>query len=113
LGSIGERFPDTDPVHAGADSTEFLRAAMVWLGEAGYRVVNADVTVIAEQPRVQPHAREMEGRIADLMAVAVGDISVKGKTNEGMGWIGRAEGLAVLAVVSIERLAGSGESTRD
>ena len=86
---------------------------MVWLGEAGYRVVNADVTVIAEQPRVQPHAREMEGRIADLMAVAVGDISVKGKTNEGMGWIGRAEGLAVLAVVSIERLAGSGESTRD
>lgn len=86
---------------------------MVWLGEAGYRVVNADVTVIAEQPRVQPHAREMEGRIADLMAVAVGDISVKGKTNEGMGWIGRTEGLAVLAVVSIERLAGCGESTRD
>ncbi|MFQ5529560.1 MAG: 2-C-methyl-D-erythritol 2,4-cyclodiphosphate synthase [Gemmatimonadota bacterium] len=113
LGSIGERFPDDDPAYEGVDSSHLLAAALRWLEEAGFRVVNVDVTVIVEQLRIQPHARVMEQRIADLLAVAAGAVSVKGKTNEGMGWIGRKEGLAVLAIASIDRSPGPGESSRD
>ena len=104
LGSIGERFPDDDPTYDGADSALLLEQVMGMLSEAGFRVVNADITVIAELPRIQPHARSMEARIADLLRVGGGDVCVKGKTNEGMGWIGRKEGLAVMAVVSIDRV---------
>lgn len=106
LGSIGELFPDTDPAWADADSSKLLSAVVDRLGEAGYRVVNADVTVIAERPRIQPHALRMRERIAALLSVASGAVSVKGKTNEGMGWIGRQEGLAVQAVVLVDRAAG-------
>ena len=103
LGSIGQRFPDDDPTYAGADSALFLEEAMVMLGEAGFHVVNADITVITESPRIQPHARSMEERIAGLLGVSTRDVCVKGKTNEGMGWIGREEGLAVMAAVLIDR----------
>jgi len=113
LGSIGERFPDHDPAYAGADSAVLLSSAMGWLGEAGYRVANADITVIAEQPRIQPYARSMERRIGELLGVGSTDVSVKGKSNEGMGWIGRGEGLAVFAIASIDRLPESGDSPGD
>lgn len=106
LGSIGELFPDTDPAWAGADSADLLSAVVDRLADAGYHVVNADVTVIAERPRIQPHALRMRRRIADLLGVAPDAVSVKGKTNEGMGWIGRREGLAVQAVALVDRSAG-------
>ena len=102
LGSIGERFPDDDPDYAGADSSVLLEKAMHLLSMAGLEVVNADITVIAQLPKIQPHARSMERRIASLLRVDSGAVSVKGKTNEGMGWIGREEGLAVIAAVLIE-----------
>ena len=102
LGSIGERFPDDDPDYAGADSSVLLEKAMDVLSMAGFEVVNADITVIAQLPKIQPHARSMERRIASLLRVDSGAVSVKGKTNEGMGWIGREEGLAVIAAVLIE-----------
>ncbi|MGD8495660.1 MAG: 2-C-methyl-D-erythritol 2,4-cyclodiphosphate synthase [Gemmatimonadales bacterium] len=105
LGSIGELFPDTDPAWADADSSQLLSAVVDRLGEAGYRVVNADVTVIAERPRIQPHAMRMRDRIAALLRVAPDAVSVKGKTNEGMGWVGRQEGLAVQAVALVDRAA--------
>jgi 2-C-methyl-D-erythritol 2,4-cyclodiphosphate synthase len=76
---------------------------MEMLKEDEFKVVNADITVIAEQPRIQPYARAMEERIAGLLGVTVRDVCVKGKTNEGMGWIGRKEGLAVIATVLINR----------
>jgi 2-C-methyl-D-erythritol 2,4-cyclodiphosphate synthase len=103
LGSIGERFSDDDPSYAGVDSARLVAEAMASLGESGFHVVNADITVIAELPRIQPHARAMEKRIAELLGVGERDVCVKGKTNEGMGWIGREEGIAVIAAVLLDR----------
>lgn len=105
LGSIGLLFPDTDSEFAGIDSTALLSRVVERLAEENWRVVNADVTVITEQPRIQPHAQAMCGRIAGLLGVPVASVSVKGKTNEGMGWIGRGEGLAVMAVALVDRAA--------
>ncbi|TFG65948.1 MAG: 2-C-methyl-D-erythritol 2,4-cyclodiphosphate synthase [Gemmatimonadales bacterium] len=102
LGSIGERFPDDDPTYAGVDSAMLLEDAVGGVIEAGFHVVNVDITVIAEFPRIQQYSRSMEERIAGLLGVSAGDVSVKGKTNEGMGWIGREEGLAVIAAVLID-----------
>jgi 2-C-methyl-D-erythritol 2,4-cyclodiphosphate synthase len=105
-GDIGTLFPDTDPAHAGRDSLEMLRAAARAVGEAGWRVQQVDVTVVAEQPRIGPYRAAMSGALAQALGIAAADVSVKGKTNEGMGWIGRGEGLAALAVATLA--AGQG-----
>ena len=105
LGSIGLLFPDTDPGLAGADSAELLDRVVERLSAEGWRVENVDVTVVAESPRIQPVAGKMCRRMADVLRVPVDAISVKGKTNEGMGWIGREEGLAVMAIALIDRAA--------
>lgn len=105
LGSIGLMFPDTDASLAGADSTVLLSRVVERLAENDWRVVNADITVIAERPRIQPHAEAMRERIAGLLGVPSTSVSVKGKTNEGMGWVGRGEGLAVMAVALVDRAA--------
>ena len=103
LGGIGEMFPDTDPGLRGADSMEMLRAAVARARNAGYAVVNADVVIIAETPKVGPYRKAMASALAEAMGVAPTDVNVKGKTNEGMGWVGRGEGLACVATVSITR----------
>ncbi len=105
LGSIGERFPDTDPALAGADSLQLLARAAAFLRREGWRPVNLDVTVVAESPRLAPHAAALRKRLAAALGVPPGAVSVKGKRNEGMGWIGRGEGLAALAVALVERAA--------
>lgn len=105
LGSIGERFPDTDPALAGADSLQLLVRAAALLRREGWRPVNLDVTVVAESPRLAPHAAALRKRLAAALGVPPGAVSVKGKRNEGMGWIGRGEGLAALAVALVERAA--------
>ena len=105
LGSIGLLFPDTDAQLAGVDSAVLMARVVEMLDGAGWSVVNVDVTVIAERPRIQPHAEEMCGRIAGLLGIPRTAVSVKGKTNEGMGWIGRGEGLAVMTVALIDRAA--------
>lgn len=102
LGSIGQHFPDTDPRWRGADSLEFLAAAVRLIEERGYRVVNADVTILAETPRIGPWSEAMAERIADPLRISPTCVSIKGKTNESMGWIGRGEGLAALAVVLLD-----------
>lgn len=102
LGDIGTLFPDTEPRWKGANSLELLKEAYRQVGAAGHRFVQADITVIAEQPKIGPHAGSMRARLAAVLAVAPGAISVKGKTNEGMGWIGRGEGVAVIAVAVLE-----------
>jgi 2-C-methyl-D-erythritol 2,4-cyclodiphosphate synthase len=94
-GDIGELFPDTDPEWEGADSIEMLR---VVVGRTRGRIVNIDVTVIGEQPKLKPYKAEMEHSLAEVTSARV---NVKATTNEGMGWIGRGEGLACLAVAQI------------
>lgn len=98
-GDIGELFPDTDPRWAGADSSIFLAEAVRLAGQRGLRVANCDVTVLAEAPKLGPHKRRMAERIAELLGVPPGAVSVKAKTNEQMDAVGRREGIAVLAAV--------------
>lgn len=104
-GDIGEMFPDTDPANRGRDSMEMLRAAVARVRESGFVVVNADVTVIAEQPKISKFRDAIRESLARSLGVATVDVSVKGKTNEGMGSIGREEGLACIAVATIASLA--------
>jgi len=98
-GDIGEHFPAGDPEWAGADSSRFLRHAVALAQQQGYRVINADVTILAESPQLSSYKHEMRHRIAELLGVAHEDVAVKAKTNEQMGFIGRGEGIATLAVV--------------
>jgi 2-C-methyl-D-erythritol 2,4-cyclodiphosphate synthase len=105
LGDIGEMFPDSDPGLRGADSMEMLRAAVNRAHEAGYVVVNADAVIIAETPKVGPYRAAMRDALADVLRVGSDAVSVKGKTNEQMGWIGRGEGLACIATVALARRA--------
>ncbi len=102
-GDIGSLFPDTDKRNSGRDSIEMLRGAVAAVHALGYNVSNVDVTVIAEFPRIGPHAAAMRARLADALDIAAPDVSVKGKSNEGMGWIGRGEGVACIAVATLIR----------
>jgi 2-C-methyl-D-erythritol 2,4-cyclodiphosphate synthase len=101
-GDIGALFPDTDPRWTNADSMELLRQARAVVEGRGYRVSQADVTVITEAPKLAPHVSAMAEALAAALGVARGDVGIKAKTNEGMGFIGRGEGLAVIAVATLE-----------
>jgi 2-C-methyl-D-erythritol 2,4-cyclodiphosphate synthase len=106
LGDIGRHFPPTEEEWRGADSIELLRRAAELAAEQNYQVVNVDVTVICEAPRLAPHAEAMRHTLAGALGIAPRLVSVKGKSNEGMGWIGRGEGVAAMAVVLIDRMEG-------
>jgi 2-C-methyl-D-erythritol 2,4-cyclodiphosphate synthase len=106
LGDIGRHFPPTDERWRDADSIELLRRAGALAGEQNYQVVNVDVTVVCEAPRIGPCADAMCERLAGALGIAPRLVSVKGKSNEGMGWVGRGEGIAALAVVLVDRLEG-------
>ncbi|HKV69811.1 MAG TPA: 2-C-methyl-D-erythritol 2,4-cyclodiphosphate synthase [Gemmatimonadales bacterium] len=101
LGDIGQMFPDTDPQWKGADSVRLLTQANLAVVGAGYHFGQADITVIAEAPRMAPHIAGMQQRLADALVVSPSAISIKAKTNEGMGWIGRGEGIAAIAVATL------------
>jgi 2-C-methyl-D-erythritol 2,4-cyclodiphosphate synthase len=103
LGDIGRHFPDTDPRYEGASSIELLREAVARLGAEGWGVVNVDATVVCEEPKIAPHAAEMAERLAGALGVEPARVSVKGTTNEGMGFVGRGEGIAAVAVAMIAR----------
>lgn len=94
-GDIGELFPDTSPDWEGADSIELLR---VVVGRTRGQIVNIDVTVIGQEPKLSPYKAEMERRLSEMTSARV---NVKATTNEGMGWIGRGEGLACIAVAQV------------
>jgi 2-C-methyl-D-erythritol 2,4-cyclodiphosphate synthase len=100
-GDIGEMFSDRDPANKGKDSIEMLAAAVARIRTKGFRVQQVDVTIIAEKPRVASHRELMKSRLAPALGIGIEDVSVKGKTNEGMGFIGRAEGIACIAVATI------------
>jgi 2-C-methyl-D-erythritol 2,4-cyclodiphosphate synthase len=99
LGDIGEHFPDSDPRWKGADSRRFLRHCALLIREHGWRFVNADLTLLAQLPRVGPYKAQMRQLIADDLHTRIDRINVKATTTEGLGAIGRAEGLACHAVV--------------
>lgn len=101
-GDIGMLFPDSDPQWRDADSLALLERAVQHIRGRGMAPRQADITVITEGPRVGPHALAMAAALAGVLGVAPSMISVKGKSNEGMGWIGRGEGLAVIAVATVE-----------
>lgn len=104
LGDIGEMFPDTSAENAGRDSIEMLRLAVARVRNAGWVPAQADVTVIAETPKIGPHRRAMCEKLAAALGVEAECVMVKGKTNEGMGWIGRGEGVACIAVATLVRV---------
>lgn len=102
LGDIGQLFPPDDPRYEGADSVELLRVVAGRVDAAGYGIVNVDATVIAEVPRIQPHVATMRDRIAAALDIDRDRVSVKATTFEGLGVLGREEGIAALAVATIE-----------
>jgi 2-C-methyl-D-erythritol 2,4-cyclodiphosphate synthase len=101
-GDIGQHFPDTDPKWKGADSMELLRQAHELVRRRGYTLAQADLTIIIEQPRMGPHLAPMAANLAERLGAPTGSVSLKAKTNEGMGFIGRGEGVAVIAVATLE-----------
>ncbi|PWB40838.1 MAG: 2-C-methyl-D-erythritol 2,4-cyclodiphosphate synthase [Rhodocyclales bacterium] len=103
LGDIGRHFPDSDARFKDADSRKLLRETARLIGHAGYRVVNVDATVIARAPRMAPHVAAMAANIAADLGIAPGDVNIKAKTTEGLGFTGRGEGIAAQAVALIER----------
>lgn len=103
LGDIGQHFPDTDPAYRGADSAALLERVMGDLRERGWQVVNADVCLIGERPKVGPHRQRMRDRVAPLLGIPAEALNVKATTTEKLGFTGRGEGLAAQAVVLIER----------
>jgi 2-C-methyl-D-erythritol 2,4-cyclodiphosphate synthase len=101
-GDIGQHFPDTDPAWRGADSRELLRRVAHEVARQGYRVVNCDVTVLAQAPKLAPHREAMRRNIAMDLEIEMGCVSVKATTTERLGFVGRAEGIAAQAVVLVE-----------
>ena len=103
LGDIGHLFPDKDPAYEGADSVGLLREVTRRLAEAGWRLGNADVTVIAQRPKLAPHIPAMRRILAEAMGAEPGQVSVKATTEEGLGFTGEGLGIAAHAVVLIEK----------
>lgn len=107
-GDIGEHFPPTSPRWKDADSTAFVRHALELAAGEGYEVVNCDLTVVGERPRLAPHRGRLRAALAEALGVPVKNVSVKATTGEGMGWIGRGEGLLAVAVVLLVASTDSG-----
>ena len=103
LGDIGRHFPDTDPRYKGADSRELLRGAVALLAEKGWQPVNVDATLIAQQPKLAPHAAAMVANIAADLGISPDCVNIKGKTNERLGYLGREEAIEAQAIVLVER----------
>lgn len=103
LGDIGRHFPDTDQAYKNADSAVLLQRVLGLVKNLGWSVVNADMTILAQSPRMAPHINAMRSRIATLLEVEVDVVNVKASTTEGMGFVGRKEGLETHAVVLLSR----------
>jgi 2-C-methyl-D-erythritol 2,4-cyclodiphosphate synthase len=113
VGDIGQHFPDTDPQWRGASSRLFLRHCATLLETRGWRLVNADLTVLAEAPRLGPHRAAMRENIATDLGVDGERINIKATTSEGLGAFGRGEGLACHAVVLLARANGPAAARED
>jgi 2-C-methyl-D-erythritol 2,4-cyclodiphosphate synthase len=103
LGDIGDAYPDTDPAYCGCDSAVFVRETLDRLNRAGWRVVNVDVIVFAQAPKLGPLKAEIRRHLAELLGLGVEAVNVKAKTGEGVGAIGRSESIGCQAIALIER----------
>jgi 2-C-methyl-D-erythritol 2,4-cyclodiphosphate synthase len=101
MGDVGQHFPDTDERWRDADSIEMLRAVSAMLDEAGVTASNVDVTVVCEQPKLAPFRDDMRERLAAAIGIEAGAVNVKFTTGEGMGFVGRGEGMAALAIATL------------
>ncbi len=101
LGDIGEHFPDTDERYRDADSIELLETVLTRVVAQGIEPVNVDATVVMERPKLAPHREAIRERLAVALGLAIGRVNVKATTGEGMGFVGRGEGVTALAVVSV------------
>lgn len=101
LGDIGEHFPDTDPRFAGADSIALLQAAVALARDAGFTVTHIDATVMLERPKLAPARDEMRARLAEALGLETAHVSVKATRGEGIGFVGREEGAAALAIATV------------
>ena len=104
LGDIGTHFPPGDPRWRDADSAELLQGIVEMTADAGYRVVNCDLTVIAEAPKLQRYVGRIRERISEILGVTPSEVSCKATTHEGLGSLGRGEGIAALAVVLVQQV---------
>lgn len=103
-GDLGVHFPDRDPQWKDADSLDLLARVMWLAGERGWRVVNVDATIMLEHPRLRPFVQEMREKLAQMLNVETGCVSVKAKTGEGLDAVGRGEAVTVQAVILLERV---------
>jgi len=101
LGDIGEHFPDTDEAFAGADSLALLREAVARCATAGWRAVHADATIVLERPKISPHKAAMAANLAAALGLPASAVNVKASTGERIGFVGREEGVAALATVTV------------
>jgi 2-C-methyl-D-erythritol 2,4-cyclodiphosphate synthase len=108
LGDIGQHFKDTDPKWRGADSTLFVVTVLQMLQARELAVINADLTLIAQEPRIAPHREAIRSRIAALLGLEPARVNLKATTTEGLGFLGRAEGIAAQAIVLLAAPAGGG-----
>jgi 2-C-methyl-D-erythritol 2,4-cyclodiphosphate synthase len=102
LGDIGQHFPDSDPRWKGADSARFVSATLQLLEQAGQRVINADLTLLAEAPKIGPWREAIRSNVAALLGLAPACVNLKATTTEHLGFVGRSEGLAAMATVLID-----------
>jgi 2-C-methyl-D-erythritol 2,4-cyclodiphosphate synthase len=103
MGDIGEHFPDTDERFSGADSMQLLGIVVTTVIAAGFAIVNVDCTVVMERPKLGPHRETIRERLAQALDLPSGSVNVKASTGEGIGFVGRGEGVAALAVAGLER----------
>lgn len=104
LGDIGRLFPDNDPKFKGADSRVLLRRVVELVKEKGYGVVNADVTIVAQKPKMMPYIEKMRENVSHDLGVSLDDVNVKATTTEKLGFEGREEGISAMAVVLIDKI---------
>ncbi len=103
MGDIGQHFPDTDERFRDADSLDLLRAVVVALEANGFRIVNVDATVMMERPKVAPYREAIREALAGALSLGLGSVNVKATTGERMGFVGRVEGTAAMAVATVNR----------
>ncbi len=103
MGDIGQHFPDTDATYKDADSLELLRVVKALLERHGYRIVHVDATVMMERPKLSPYRERIRETLAGTLEIGIGHVSVKATTGERMGFVGRGEGVAAMAVATLDR----------
>jgi 2-C-methyl-D-erythritol 2,4-cyclodiphosphate synthase len=104
LGDLGHHFPDSDPAFKGISSLRLLESISVLVYEKGYRIENVDVTVVAQEPKLAPHIQKMQAALAEVLRLAIDQVSIKATTTEGLGFTGRQEGMAAYAVALLVKM---------